>query len=74
MTYFGLSIAFYMASVNNSQPTSYLDLYKYLLVLTEGQITKLRNVALGILSPSSFTPSEIQDLEQDLSRRQHTQK
>ena len=63
-----------MAGTNNSQPpTNYLDLYKYLLVLTEGQIIKLRNVALGILSPSSFTNAEIQDLENNLSRIQTQQ-
>jgi hypothetical protein len=63
-----------MAGMNNTQQTTnYLDLYKYLLVLTEGQITKLRNIALGILSPSSFTNAEIQDLENNLSRRQAQQ-
>ena len=34
---------------------------------------KLRNVALGILSPSSFTNAEIQDLENNLSRQQGQQ-
>ena len=63
-----------MAGVNNNQQsTGYLDLYKYLLVLTEGQIIKLRNIALGILSPSSFTNAEIQDLENNLMRRQAQQ-
>ena len=62
-----------MAGMNNTQPTNYLDLYKYLLVLTEGQIIKLRNIALGILSPSSFTNAEIQDLENNLSRHQAQQ-
>jgi hypothetical protein len=57
-----------MAGMNNQPPISYLDLYKYLLVLTEGQIIKMRNIALGILSPSSFTNAEIQDLENTLSR------
>jgi hypothetical protein len=57
----------------NDQPSDFLDLYKYLQVLTEGQITKLRNIALGINSPSSFTPNEIKDLEKNLSRRQKTQ-
>ena len=55
-----------MAGMNNSQQTNSLDLYKYLLVLTESQIIKLRNIALGILSPSSFTKAEIQDLENNL--------
>lgn len=49
------------------QPSSYLDLYKYLLVLSEVQITKLRNIAVGILGVSSFTNAEIQDLEKNLS-------
>ena len=63
-----------MAGMNTTQtPTTYLDLYKYLLVLTEGQIIKLRNVALGILSPSSFTNAEIQDLENNLTRIQTQQ-
>jgi hypothetical protein len=57
----------------NQPNTNYLDLYKYLLVLTEGQIIKLRNIALGILSPSSFTNAEIQDLETNLSRIQAQQ-
>jgi len=55
-----------MAGMNNTQQTNSLDLYKYLLVLTESQIIKLRNIALGILSPSSFTKAEIQDLENNL--------
>ena len=62
-----------MSVIEKTQPTTYLDLYKYLQVLTEGQIVKLRNVALGILSPSSFTNAEIQDLENNLSRQQGQQ-
>jgi len=63
-----------MAGINNDQQSSgYLDLYKYLLVLTEGQIIKLRNIALGILSPSSFTNAEIQDLENTLTRSEAQQ-
>ena len=58
---------------NNQQSTNYLHLYKYLLVLTEGQIIKLRNIALGILSPSSFTNAEIQDLENNLTSKQAQQ-
>lgn len=57
-----------MSALNNTLPNTHLDLYKYLLVLTEGQIVKLRNIALGILSPSSFSNDEIEDLENDLSR------
>jgi hypothetical protein len=62
-----------MAGMNSTQPTTYLDLYKYLLVLTEAQITKLRNIALGIMSPSSFTKAEIQDLERNLLSQQAQQ-
>ncbi|MBL7700487.1 MAG: hypothetical protein JNK79_20140 [Chitinophagaceae bacterium] len=54
--------------MNNTHPNTHLDLYKYLAVLTEAQIVKLRNIALGIMSPSSFTNAEIQDLERNLSR------
>ena len=62
-----------MAAMNEIQPSNYLDLYKYLAVLTEVQIIKLRNIALGILTPSSFTNAEIQDLELNLSRHQAQQ-
>jgi hypothetical protein len=63
-----------MAGMNSTQTsTNNLDLYKYLLVLTESQIIKLRNIALGILSPSSFTNAEIQDLENNLHSRQAQQ-
>ncbi|HUQ66397.1 MAG TPA: hypothetical protein VM101_09590 [Flavitalea sp.] len=62
-----------MASINKSQQNNYMDLYKYLLVLTESQIIKLRKIALGILSPSSFTNAEIQDLETNLNRQQAQQ-
>ena len=62
-----------MAGMNNTQKNNSLDLYKYLMVLTESQIIKLRNVALGILSPASFTNAEIQDLENNLIRQQAQQ-
>ena len=62
-----------MAGMNNTQQTNSLDLYKYLLVLTESQIIKLRNIALGIVSPASFTNAEIQDLETNLTRQQAQQ-
>ena len=62
-----------MAGMNNTQQNNSLDLYKYLMVLTESQIIKLRNVALGILSPASFTNAEIQDLENNLTRQQAQQ-
>jgi hypothetical protein len=62
-----------MSVIEKTQPATYLDLYKYLQVLTEGQIVKLRKVALGILSPSSFTNAEIQDLEKNLTLQQGQQ-
>jgi len=62
-----------MAATNEIQPSNYPDLYKYLVVLTEVQIIKLRNIALGILTPASFTNAEIQDLELNLSRQQAQQ-
>ena len=62
-----------MVGLNNTQQNNSLDLYKYLMVLTESQIIKLRNVALGILSPASFTNAEIQDLENNLIRQQAQQ-
>ena len=62
-----------MAGMNNTQQNNSLDLYNYLMVLTESQIIKLRNVALGILSPASFTNAEIQDLENNLIRQQAQQ-
>jgi hypothetical protein len=62
-----------MTGTNNTQSSTLLELYKYLQVLTESQVIKLRNVALGILSPSSFTTAEIQDLEKNLNRQQPQQ-
>ena len=52
-----------MTGLDNTHPDTHLDLYKYLAVLTEAQIVKLRNIALGISSPSSFTKTEIKDLD-----------
>ena len=45
----------------------YLELYKYLSVLTEEQIIKLRKIATGILSLSAFTNEELNVLESKLS-------
>ncbi|RYY26584.1 MAG: hypothetical protein EOO04_10550 [Chitinophagaceae bacterium] len=49
---------------NSTKPTlsDYLDLYQYLSVLTEEQITKLRRIAVGILPLSAFTSDELQQL------------
>jgi hypothetical protein len=41
----------------------YKSLYKYLRVLDEVQITKLRKIATGILDMSVFSPEEIRLLE-----------
>ncbi|RYG05303.1 MAG: hypothetical protein EOO02_04105 [Chitinophagaceae bacterium] len=42
--------------------SDYLELYQYLSVLTEEQITKLRRVAVGILPLTSFSEDELQQL------------
>jgi hypothetical protein len=44
----------------------YLDLYKYLPVLNEEQIRKLRKIAIGILDVSAFSDEEIHVLETKL--------
>ena len=56
---------------STSQPVSSLvDFYnKYLLVLSEDQIIKLRKIALGILSFSAFTDEEINSLESNVTVR-----
>jgi hypothetical protein len=45
----------------------YMDLYKFLPVLDEEQILKLRQIAVGILDISAFTHEEIHVLETKLS-------
>jgi hypothetical protein len=47
----------------------YLDLYKYLPVLDEEQILKLRQIAVGILDISAFSHEEIHVLETKLLLR-----
>jgi hypothetical protein len=46
--------------------SKYLDLYKYLPVLDEEQIRKLRKIAIGILDLSAFSTEEIHVLETKL--------
>jgi hypothetical protein len=46
--------------------SKYLDLYKYLPVLDEEQIRKLRKIAIGILDLSAFSNEEIRTLETKL--------
>jgi len=49
--------------------TSYRHLYNYLLVLTEDQIFKLRNIAIGTNSLSAFSEREIKELEVKLDEK-----
>jgi hypothetical protein len=49
--------------------TSYRYLYNFLLVLTEDQIFKLRNIAIGTNSLSSFSEREIRELENKLDEK-----
>jgi hypothetical protein len=48
---------------------SYHYLYNFLLVLSEDQIFKLRNIAIGIKSLSSFSDQEIRELEVKLDQK-----
>ncbi len=52
-----------MEAVNLPPASDYLRFYKYLPVLSELQLAKLRKIAIGILSVSAFTDEEIQVLE-----------
>lgn len=49
--------------MDSTRLSSYLQLYAYLQVLSEEQIVKLRNVAVGILEMSAFSKEEIDQLE-----------
>ena len=49
--------------------TTYRHLYNYLLVLTEDQIFKLRNIAIGTNSLSAFSEREIKELEVKLDEK-----
>jgi hypothetical protein len=53
----------------SQQISSYLQLYKFLLVLSEEQITKLRKIAVGILEMSAFSKEEIQHLENKMQQQ-----
>ena len=48
---------------------SYRYLYNFLLVLTEDQIFKLRNIAIGTNSLSAFSEHEIKELEVRLDKK-----
>ena len=54
---------------NFQATTSYRHLYNYLLVLTEDQIFKLRNIAIGTNSLSAFSEREIRELEVKLDEK-----
>lgn len=49
--------------------TGYRYLYNFLLVLTEDQIFKLRNIAIGIKQLSAFSEREIRELEVKLDEK-----
>lgn len=57
------------ASSSLTDRASYVDLYKYLLFLTEEQITKLARIAIGTLSPSAFSEEEIGKLENQVQQQ-----
>lgn len=54
---------------NFQAATSYRYLYNFLLVLTEDQIFKLRNIAIGTKSLSAFSEREIRELESKLDEK-----
>lgn len=58
--------------MGSQQVSSYLQLYRYLLVLSEEQITKLRKIAVGILDTSAFSKEEIQLLEYKMQEQMST--
>ena len=43
--------------------SDYMELYKYLPVLNEEQISKLRKIAIGVLDLSAFSEDELGVLE-----------
>ena len=55
---------------NSTQFSDYMKFYKYISVLTEEQIAKLRRIAIGIWDMSAFTDDEIQLLEVKLQLQQ----
>lgn len=52
-----------MYSNSNFSESGYLSLYKYLLILSEDQIIKLRKIAIGVLTMSAFSDEEMNVLE-----------
>lgn len=58
--------------MGSQQISSYLQLYKFLLVLSEEQIIKLRKIAVGMLEMSAFSKEEIQLLEYKMQQESAT--
>ncbi|HUR10536.1 MAG TPA: hypothetical protein VM012_04170 [Flavitalea sp.] len=52
----------------------YHQLYNYLLVLSEDQIFKLRDIAIGVKKITSFSDSELAELETELKNRNPSRK
>jgi hypothetical protein len=61
-----------MGFMGTQQISNYLQLYKFLLVLSEEQITKLRKIAVGMLELSAFSKEEIQMLEYKMQQQSTT--
>jgi hypothetical protein len=57
-------------SLTANQPT-HTSLYKYLLVMNEEQITRLRKIVTGNLSLNVFSDQEVHVLEAKLLLTQH---
>ena len=53
--------------LNNSG--DYHWLYKYLVIMTDRQIERLRNIALGMQDLSAFPAEEIEELEKKINGR-----
>jgi hypothetical protein len=53
----------------SSDASRFLPFYKYLLVLSVEQITKFRNMAIGVKTNATFSSEEIDMLEQKLSEK-----
>jgi hypothetical protein len=56
---------------NRESAPSYRFLYNFLVVLTEDQLLKLRNIAIGIKSLSTFSDEEIRELKMRLDEKQY---
>lgn len=52
-----------------NNPGDYHWLYKYMVIMTDRQIERLRNIALGLQDLSAFSAEEIQELENKINGR-----